>query len=283
MEAQMNLVRVRRTARIGDGESLAAPVGRYLFGPRTPPALTGDALLAEIDRLGGLVVPADIMRVTGLGRAESEALLCKLAARHGGDVGAVGTAVMYRFPTLVPHAPRLLANRSIPPAIWDRPRSPVALTGNDPSLDFVLLLTNLLAVAASALWVMLTVWAAPWIPSLGVLVLSLSLFALALPVARALNRGSQIARLAAENGRRGVVRAVLQRRPGAALSAHALSHAWVSAAGRAVTSRRLMDEVQALGGEPDVDAEARLHFRFPDLDHEARALNDLRRAGITAA
>src|SRR5688572_6218695 len=98
MEAQMNLIRGRRTARLGRGESWLAPVACYLFGPSSPAGLRSQSLLAEIDRLDGLVVPADIMRVTGLDRADSEALLCKLAARHGGDVGVVGTAVLYRFP-----------------------------------------------------------------------------------------------------------------------------------------------------------------------------------------
>lgn len=276
MEAQTNLIRGRGTARLRRGESLLAPVGRYLFGPSARVPMRSEALLAEIDRLGGVVVPADVMRVTGLPRAESEALLCKLAARHGGDVAAEGTAVLYRFPRLLRHSPRLIARRATPPAIWDQWRVPEALTGNQPSVDFALLFTNLVVLAASALFILLTLSASAWIPALGVLTFALALFALALPVARLLNRRAYLARLAAENGRRAVVRLVLQRRLGGTLTAHALSHAWATGAGRAATPRRLRDEVLALGGEPDVDGEGRLHFRFADLDHEGRALVELR-------
>ena len=276
MEAQTNLLRRPRTARRHHDGSWLTPLGRYLFGPGAPAALATHAILAEIDRLDGLVVPADIMRITNLGRAESEALLCKLVARHGGDVGVSGTAVLYTFPRLLADSPRLISKRATPTAVWDQPGRAQALTGNEPAVDFALLLTNLLVLAASTLGILLTLSASPWIPALFVLTFALALFALALPATRALSRSAHLARVAAENGRRGLVRAVLQRRLGASLSAHALSHAWVGASGRAVEPQRLRAEVFALGGEPDLDDAARLSFRFPDLDHESRALTELR-------
>jgi hypothetical protein len=275
MEAT-NLIRGSRTARRRSGSWLT-PLGRYLFGPGDPAGLRTEAILAEIDRLDGLVVPADIMRVTGLDRVDSEALLCKLAARHGGDVGVSGTAVLYTFPRLLAHSPRLIARRATPGAVWDQPGQPQALTGNEAAVDFALLLANLLVLAASALGILLTLSASAWVPALGVLSFALALFALALPAARALNRRAYLTRLAAENGRRGLVRVVLQRRLGSPVSAHALSHAWVAASGRVVGPRRLRAEVSALGGEPDLDEAARLAFRFPDLDHEGRAVAQLRR------
>jgi hypothetical protein len=103
-----------------------------------------------------------------------------------------------------------------------------------------------------------------------------AVFVLAMPLARVLRRRAHLDEVAAENGRRALLRAVLVRPPGRALGAHALSHAWIAASGRSVGQRRLFDEVLALGGEPDVDSKARLYFRFPDLDHEARALGQLR-------
>ena len=87
---------------------------------------------------------------------------------------------------------------------------------------------------------------------------------------------AHVSEVAAENGRRALFRAVLQRRTGSTLGAHALSHAWVAGSGRVIPRGRLFDEVLALGGEPDVDGQARLYFRFPDLDHEVRALMTLR-------
>ena len=276
MEAQTNLLRRPSTARLGRGGSWLTPLSRYLFGPGDPVAVRTEAILLEIDRLGGVVVPADIMRITGLGRADTEALLCRLVARHGGDLGVTCTAVLYRFPRLLSHSPRLISRRATPAAVWDRPDRPRALTGNEPAVDFALLLTNLLVLATSALAILLTLSAGAWIPAAGVFTFALALFALALPAARALNRRAYLAHVAAENGRRGLVRAVLQRRLGSSLSAHALSHAWVAASGRVVDSRRLRAEVSALGGEPDLDEAARLSFRFPDLDHEGRVLTELR-------
>jgi len=265
-----------RVARLGRNESLHAPLLRYLFGPTPTLVLDPEALLVEIDRLGGVVVPADIIRVTGLRREAAETLLCKLAARHGGDVFVHGTAVLYRFPRLTISLPRLIFGGPAPLPVWERARLPEAITGNRPSDDRWLVVANLLILVAAATVAFRTLSSGVWQPALATLFFALGIAALAMPVVRLVRRRAHLAEIAAENGRRALVRAVLQRRPGSTLSAHALSHAWVAAAGRAVRQSRLFEEVGALGGEPDVDAQARTRFRFPDLDHEAGALTDLR-------
>jgi len=275
METEKHVAR-RRVARLGRTESLRAPFLRYLFGPTPTLVLDPESLLVEIDRLGGVVAPADIIRVTGLRREAAEALLCKLAARHGGDVFVHGTAVLYRFPRLMGGVPRLIFDGRSPLPVWERSRRPDAITGNRPSVDRWLVLANLLMVIAAATMAARTLSANVWQPVLAILVFALGLAALAMPATRLVRRHAHLAEVAAENGRRALVRAVLQRRLGSALGAHALSHAWIAAAGRVVRQCRLFDEVAALGGEPDVDGRARLFFRFPDLDHEARALSDLR-------
>jgi hypothetical protein len=242
-----------------------------------------EALLVEIDRLGGVVVPADIIRVTGLRREAAETLLCKLAARHGGDVFVHGTAVLYRFPRLMGGVPRLIFPGRAPLPVWERTRLPDAITGNRPSIDRWLLVANLFILIAGATTAFCTLAASVWQPALAILFFALGVAAVAMPVMRLVRRGAHLAEVAAENGRRALVRAVLQRRLGSTLGAHSLSHVWVAAAGHVVSQSRLLDEVAALGGEPDVDAQARVHFRFPDLDHEARALTALRRPSRPAA
>jgi hypothetical protein len=281
MEMEKHLAHNRRVARLGRSESLRAPLTRYLFGPKPTLVIQPQALLVEIDRLGGVVVPADIMRVTGLRRADAESLLCKLAARHGGDVYVHDTAVLYRFPRLVSGLPRLISRVPLP--IWEEQRLPDAVTGNRPSVDGTLVLVNLMLLIGAAIAV------AGWSPfqwwqsATALFLFAAALFALVMPLMRLGRRRAHLAEVAAENGRRALVRAVLQRRLGSSLGAHALSHAWVASSGRVVRQSRLFEEVMALGGEPDVDSHARIYFRFPDLDHEQRALTTLRPASSRVA
>jgi hypothetical protein len=97
-----------------------------------------------------------------------------------------------------------------------------------------------------------------------------------LPLGRVLSQRARLGAVAALNARRGLLRAVIQRAPGAVLSAHALSHVWIAAGGRPIPPRALFFEVAAMGGEPDADDAGHLVFRFQDLDCEARALAALR-------
>jgi hypothetical protein len=283
MEPEKHLAPSRRVARRGRSESFHAPLLRYLFGPTPTLVVDPEALLVEIDRLGGVVVPADIIRVTGMKRAAAESVLCKLAGRHGGDVTVHGEAVLYRFPRLTTGLPRLISSGRTPRPVWEHPRLPDAITGNRPSIDRWLVLANLIILIGAATAAIRTLSASAWQPALAMLFFALGLAALAMPVMRLVRRRAHLAEIAAENGRRAIVRAVLQRRIGSTIGAHALSHAWVAAAGRAVRQSRLFDEVTALGGEPDIDGHARIHFRFPDLDYEARALTNLRPASPRAA
>src|SRR4051812_31659702 len=99
MEAQtFENVRVRGTAQRARTGSWGTAMLRYLFGPEPAAPMGDEAILAEIRRLGGVVAAADVMRVTGLSRAQAEARLCRLLARRAGDVevGCRG-GVLYRF------------------------------------------------------------------------------------------------------------------------------------------------------------------------------------------
>jgi hypothetical protein len=262
----------RGTAQRVVTETWGTAVLRYLFGPE-PSAPDGDeAVLAEIHRLGGVVAAADVMRVTGLSRARAEARLCRLLARHAGDieVGSRG-GVLYRFVGL---------ERGVraPAAIWERAAATPPVTGNEPAVDLVLTFFSLLALVLSGTAIIRTVASSDWQPALALVPFLLALLMLTLPLVRLQQRRALRRQVAIENGRRALLRAVLQRPVGAAIGAHALSHAWACASGKAIARQELLDEVAALGGELDVDDHARLQFRFVALDEETLSLAEERRS-----
>lgn len=266
-------IRPRGSAQKPVRRPVCEAVSRFLLGPPPADDPGGDEerVLAMLRSQPGAVAPAHVMRLTGLDRNRAEALLCRAIARDGGGIEAAGTAVVYR---LEPQAggPRL----PLPP-VWDRPLVVPAITGNGPRTDLLLALLSFALLVASAAALGQLVAAGGWwgmvLPPLG-----LSLLTCALPLARLLGRRSERRRIARELGRRRLLQAVLQRPAGAALQAYWLSHAWIEAAGHAIAPSALAREMQALGGESDVDAQSRLLFRFPDFDHEARALAAERRA-----
>jgi hypothetical protein len=239
---------------------------RYLFGPEPPAPVSDESLLAEIRRLGGVVGAADVMRVTGLSRARAEARLCRLLARHAGDVevGSRG-GVLYRFVGLE-------RGGRAPAAIWERAASTPPVTGNEPAVDLVLTFLNLFVLLVSGTAIARTLATSDWQPALALVPFLLALLMLAMPLGRLQRRRQLIRQVAVENGRRALLRAVLQRPVGAPVGAHALSHVWVCASGRAIARAELLDEVSALGGELDVDDHARLQFRFVHLDEETLSL-----------
>jgi hypothetical protein len=266
---------VRRTAHRAQTETWGTAVLRYLFGPARPSAIGDRAVLAEIRRLNGVVSAADVMRMTGLPRAQAEARLCRLLARHAGDVevGSRG-GVLYRFVGLERTGPA-------PAPIWESSVVPPALTGNEPAVDLVLSFVALLVLSLSGRFIVRTVGTSDWQPALALIPFLLAFLALAMPLAR-LVRGRREARQAAhENGRRSLLRAVLCRPVGAPVGAHALSHAFACGAGHAIGRRALFDEVTALGGEPEVDDQARLQFRFVHLDEETLSLAEEHRRSRT--
>jgi hypothetical protein len=170
----------------------------------------------------------------------------------------------------------LISLGRVPRPIWEQRRLPDAITGNRRSVDQLLLLANLVLLFVGGTMLGRALSSNVGQAFAALLAFALAVFALSLPVARLARRRSHVTEVDAENGRRALIRAVLARPVGSNLGAHALSHVWVAASGRAIKQRRLVDEVLALGGEPDVDSQARVYFRFPDLDHEARALTQLR-------
>jgi hypothetical protein len=265
-------VRLRGSAHRASRHRLSEALSRFIFGPPPgpDPAAEEERVCARLRGEEGAVVPADVMRLTGLDRVAAEALLCRAIARHGGFIDVDGAAVVYRLSGRGSRpAPSL-------PAVWEQPLAPSAVTGNRPRTDATLALLNLilLVISAAAFGRLMAIgvwWAAALFP------LALSLATFALPLARVFGRGAERRWIARETGRRRLLRAVLARPAGAGLQAYWLSHVWIEAAGHPIAPAALVAEMRAMGGEPDLDAQARLLFRFPDLDYEARALAAARR------
>jgi hypothetical protein len=268
--AQHQQIRLRGSAQRAARRPLAEALSRFLFGPpAAEPGIDEERVVGMLRGQEGAVAPADVMRVTGLDRVRAEALLCRGIARHGGQIDVVGAAVVYRL------RPRRWGSWPALSPVWERPLAAPAVTGTQRRTDLMLALANVILLAASTAAFARLISGGWW--AIAAAPLALSLVTLALPLARLLGRRAERRRVAHDRGRRRLLRAVLERPAGGALQAYWLSHVWIEAAGRPIAPAALANEMYTLGGEPDVDAEARLQFRFPDLDHEARALAAERR------
>ncbi len=119
-----------------------------------------------------------------------------------------------------------------------------------------------------------TAWALGVVP----LVFSIALFAL--PLLRVVWRPIKARRVARENGRKALLRAVLERagRRGGIAEAE-LVEAWAAAAGSDPDPKTLTREVAALGGDVDLArVEEGVRYRFPELEIEAKAVQAEREA-----
>jgi hypothetical protein len=297
-------------------------VNRFVFGP---PAAPPDPrarqrhILAEIRRLDGRVGPGDLMRVTGLDREGAERELLRLVVDHDGDIQVSDDgAVLYVFKALRSTAAAELDARApgggVAAPIWTERATVPPVTGNGAGTNVLLAALNGFNIAAGAAAVAagltvdrlaalvssahahFTAVDAPvaaltaggggvpillgWAP----LLFSTALFAL--PAARALGHRRALARAAAENGRRALLRLVLDEQAGRVeLRATEVEQAWTAAAragggGRAGGPRtgEIEAAVRALGGEVDVTDEGTIFYRFEPAGRERRALEAARAA-----
>jgi hypothetical protein len=293
--------RRRRTATVPFYER----VNRFVFGIPAPPPDPREAdrkILVEIRRQKGRIVPADLMRITGATRDESERRLLQLVADQDGDIGVSDEgALIYRFPELRTTTAGALDSRGGPPPVWSERKSVPPLTGNGAGFNVLFTAVNGFNLIASgvALHAGLTLdrigellsrvgnpEALPLSPPDGVplvlgaipFVFSLTLFAL--PAIRALRRPSLARRVAGENGRRGLLRLLLREEAPATARASldekhpvpALASAWAASAGRAPGERELDEAVRALGGSVELDQNGALVYDFELLARERAAV-----------
>ena len=120
----------------------------------------------------------------------------------------------------------------------------------------------------------------PGVPvALGLVPFVFSLLLFLLPIGRILLRRRTRRRVARENGRRAVLRTVLERAATGGVDERELRERWRIAAGEEPGDRELLDEVKALGGDVDLERSGEdVRYRFVDLELEARAVEAEREA-----
>jgi hypothetical protein len=182
-----------------------------------------------------------------------------------------------------------------PRPIWTRLKEMSPLTGNDGGSNFLIIALNafnlLMSYAALSngmtlekIFLLFNKVPLAKIPdtgtaiALGVVPLVFSIALFALPVVRALFRPLKAAKVAKENGRRGMLREVLTKLDEGKVTEESLQAAWKSAAGQPVGSKELTREVVALGGDVEIEDDGKVRYRFPDLEAENLALKAEREA-----
>ena len=281
-------------------------VNRFVFGP-SPVKVNEEArerlLVAEIRRLDGRLGPGDVLRVVGGTRAEAEALLCRLVLDYEGEleVSEEG-AVVYKFAALRRTA--LVAGEApAPPPIWTQREKEPKVTGNGVGTNIFLGALNgfnltvggvalangltierifqIISERANDLTVATAPIATGFPLFLGAIPFTFSAALFALPAARLVTHRRKVRRVAAENGRRGLLAAVVGRDTPQVVEAGEVRRAWLSSGGPPVGEAELTEEVRMVGGEPDVE-DGKLVYRFEDLHRESRALSTQRQSASPA-
>ncbi|HVU50021.1 MAG TPA: hypothetical protein VHL80_05015 [Polyangia bacterium] len=290
-------------------------VNRFVFGP--PPVVEDPRegqrrVLEEIRRLDGRVGPGDVMRVAGTDRETAERGLLRLVVDYDGDIQVSDDgAIVYVFKSLRPTAGQPGPGAAPRPAWLERKAVP-PLTGNDAGTNVLLGALNSVNLVGSSVAVAsgltverlfqlveharLVAALGPDAPPLaaahgtplllGWIPLAFSIGLFALPARRIWRRRREKAAIAAENGRRGLMRLVLAEPGGATeLSPAAARRAFAAASGLE-DSEALVPQIEAavraLGGEVDLDASGAVVYRFASEARERRALAALRGAAPRA-
>jgi hypothetical protein len=298
-----------RPARRGGADEVPfyEKVNRFFFGPTLPPPdprAKEKAILAELRAQKGRIGLGDVMRVTGLTRAEADPLMAKLMLDYEGDVAVSEEGgIVYHFEGMRKTAEESRGSSGPrPKPAWETPPTLPPLTGNPPESNFMIAGLNLFnAVMASvAIAQNLTLAKLPWllfrhIPlsrlpfdgtpiALGLVPLVFSLALFLLPIGRALLRPLKARQVAREKGRLGVLREVLTRIDARQEVTDAgLERAWVRAAGAKAGSGEISARVAELGADVAVsngtaDKSSGVRYRFADLETEAKALEEEREA-----
>jgi hypothetical protein len=248
-------------------------------------------ILAEIRAQKGRIGLADVIRVTGLPRDEADPLMSRLLLDYEGDVEVSEEGgIFYRFEALRKTVDTAPVERPRP--IWTRLKKLVPLTGNELGTNVLIAGLNGFNLIMSwyALSEHLTIDRLTWIfqmmqhhrplpieppvgtaIALGVVPLVFSLALFAIPLVRAALRPLKERRIARENGRRAMLREILEHIGTGEVTDASLRRAWKEAAGAEPDSKELTREVVALGGDVDFE-DGTVRYRFPDFEAEAKAL-----------
>jgi hypothetical protein len=297
--------RPRRQAK-KDATPFYDKVNRFFFGPdvaEPDPREMERRILAEIRAQKGRIGLGDVLRVTGLPRDEADPLMSRLLLDYEGDVEVSEEGgIFYRFEALRKTVDEAPTER--PKPIWERLKRLVPLTGNEPGTNLLIaglngfnLLMSLYALSENLTFdklewlfqtaqqhghrVVLPPPAEGTAIALGVVPLVFSIALFALPLARALYRPIKQRRVDRENGRRAMLREILEHVTEGEVTEASLNAAWKQAAGTEPDPKELTREVVALGGDVDYES-GKVRYRFPDFEAEARALAAEREAASEA-
>ncbi|MFT3771249.1 MAG: hypothetical protein QM820_38020 [Minicystis sp.] len=292
-----------RRRRKKDETPFYEKVNRFFFGPQVPepdPRAMERRILAEIRAQKGRVGLADVIRVTGLPREEADPLMARLMLDYDGTVEVSEEGgIVYRFESLRKTADAEATSR--PKPIWARLKRLVPLTGNTGGTN--LLIAGLNGFNLIMSWYALSnhltfdkiawlvdvaqhrypIFLRPEAPpestaiALGVVPLVFSLALFAVPLVRMAIRPLKEKRIARENGRRAMLREILENVGKGGVTEEALKTAWKDAAGTEPDPKELTREVVALGGDVDYES-GKVQYRFADFESEAKAVEAEREA-----
>jgi hypothetical protein len=273
-------------------------VNRFVFGPEAlpeDPRAQTRALLSLIRAKKGRIGVADVMRVTGLSRQDVDPILSRLLLDYDGDVKVSDDGgITYHFPDVRRTA--MDAAARVPTSVWNKKEKATPITGN--SLGSNLLIGGLnafnLVMGAVSLSMGLTLDRVQMLFSgiplemlpppeslplvLGAIPFFFSIGLFGLPLWRMAVQPLKEEKAALENGRRGLLKAILTRLSSKGLDEKALKKAYEDASGKKVDSKTLTHELVKMGAEVDVTEEGRAMYRFRDLEAEVAALEAERAA-----
>jgi hypothetical protein len=267
-------------------------VNRFVFGPEPPPEDPRERerrMLAEIRRQKGRVGVSDVMRVLGVSKKEADPFLARLMLDYDGEVEVADNAgITYHFPDVRRTAAAAgEASTSLPAMLAKVEVAP--LTGNPAGSNLLVAALNgfnlVMALVALSLGITIadlfllfeglplqadgTAWA------LGIIPAAFSAWIFTLPLWRALKKPAERRQAAHENGRRALLRRVLDKvgfAQEAGFDEAELKEAWQKAAGEAPDEAALTRAVLEMGGDLEVAESGRTQYRFVDLEAEVAAL-----------
>lgn len=284
----------RRAGRPGPKVRLYERLFQFIFGPETPPQdplVEEQRLLAMVRARHGRVGVADVMAITGLDNDGAERRITRLLVDYEGEIQiSEEGGVYYVFSSVMRSVAAVPVAAS---ASWERPVTVPALTGdNSAEANLAVFGVNFFNLAmgfygVTHAWTVeniVTLVTRPGMPLmdgstpvlLGWVPLTFSAALFAIPGLRWLWRRRQVNAAQLANGRRGLLR-VITADPQRWHLPQTLAQAWQQAAGLPPSSeRQLTDELLRLGGDLKEDDQGVLHWRFPDLAREGRALVEAR-------
>jgi hypothetical protein len=277
-------------------------VNRFFFGPTPPkpdPLAEERAILAELRAQKGRIGLADVMKVTGLTRAEADPLMARLMLDYDGDVAvSEDGGIVYHFEAMRKTAEEAVSIKPRPKPAWENPPSLPPLTGNPGEADVLIAALNLFNLIMSGVAIAnnITLAKLPYlilrhIPLarlpydgtplvLGVVPLAFSAALFLLPLGRAALRPLRAREVAREKGRLGILREVLTRIAAKKeVTDAALEQAWARATGTPAPPGEVSKRVAELGADVRVEGTTgAVRYRFADLETEALALEAEREA-----